>query len=66
MFASKRFLTSVGELVRLQGTCFCTLVTALIVMKGLFSSVNEHMLLQVSRLCAFVSALVAGEGFSPL
>ena len=51
-----------GELVPLQGSCFCTLVTALIAMKGLLSTVSEHMLVQASWPCTFIAALIAAEG----
>ena len=45
LFAGKRFLTSVGELVPLQSDSFSTLVVALIAGEGLLSTVGEHMFL---------------------
>ena len=62
LFASERFLTSVAELVRLQGTILFTLVTALIAVKGRLSAVGEHVSLKGSRLCALIVALFAAEG----
>ena len=56
LFASEIFLTRLGELVLLQVTCLCTLVTALIAMKGLLSTVSEHMLIQASWPCTFIAA----------
>ena len=61
LFASERFLTSLGELVPLQVTCLCTLVTALIAMKGLLSTVSEHMLIQTSWPCTFIAAFIAAD-----
>ena len=62
MFASKRFLTSVGELVRLEVNRLCTHVIAFIAAEGLLSTVGAHVYLQVSSKCAGITALVTGEG----
>ena len=51
-----------GELVPLQVTCLCTLVTALIAMKGLLSTVSEHLLVQASWPSTFIAAFIAAEG----
>ena len=45
LFASKRFLTSVGELVGLQRIGSSTLVIALIAAEGLLTTVGEHVIL---------------------
>ena len=62
LFAGKRFLTSVGELVPLQSDSFYTLVVALIAGEGLPSTVGEHVRLEVISKCAGITALVTGEG----
>ena len=49
------------QLVQLQVTGCCTLVTALIAVKGLLSTVREQMRLLVMCLCTFVAAYVAAE-----
>ena len=43
LFASKRFLTSVGEPVPIQITSLCTLVIALIATEGPIPTVDEHV-----------------------
>ena len=62
MFASERFLTSVGELVPLQAPSLSTLVAALIAVKGLFFTVGEHVPLKVTCSCTFIAAFLAAEG----
>ena len=59
---TKRFLTSVGELVPLQSDSFSTLVVAVIAGEGLLSTVGEHVRLEVISKCAGITALVTGEG----
>ena len=66
MFAGKRFLTSVGEPVRLKATSHCTLVIALIAAVGLLSNVGEHVPLEVISKCARITAMFTYKTFSPV
>ena len=60
LFAGKRFLTSVGELMPLQSDSFSTLVVAA---EGLLPTMLQRVLFEDTSCCAGEVALLAGKRF---